>query len=72
MHKGKELVVKPTKSISDINGFLSNMRRSNVKLLYLDPRLVVGTDFKTIYPSDQADIVICETIEELRRIKVTE
>lgn len=70
MHKGKELVVKPTKSISDINGFLSNMRRSNVKLLYLDPRLVVGTDFKTIYPSDQADIVICETIEELRRIKV--
>jgi 3-dehydroquinate synthase II len=70
VHKGKELVVKPTKSISDINGFLSNMRRSNVKLLYLDPRLVVGTDFKTIYPSDQADIVICETIEELRRIKV--
>lgn len=70
MHKGKELVVKPTKSISDINGFLSNMRRSNVKLLYLDPRLVVGTDFKTIYPSDQADIVICETIEELRRIKI--
>ena len=70
MHKGKELVVKPTKSISDINGFLSNMRRSNVKLLYLDPRLVVGKDFKTIYPSDQADIVICETIEELRRIKV--
>jgi len=70
VHKGKELVVKPTKSISDINGFLSNMRRSNVKLLYLDPRLVVGTDFKTIYPSDQADIVICETIEELRRIKI--
>ena len=70
MHKSKELVVKPTKSISDINGFLSNMRRSNVKLLYLDPRLVVGTDFKTIYPSDQADIVICETIEELRRIKL--
>jgi 3-dehydroquinate synthase II len=70
VHKGKELVVKPTKSISDINGFLSNMRRSNVKLLYLDPRLVVGKDFKTIYPSDQADIVICETIEELRRIKV--
>jgi 3-dehydroquinate synthase II len=70
VHKGKELVVKPTKSISDIHGFLSNMRRSNVKLLYLDPRLVVGTDFKTIYPSDQADIVICETIEELRRIKV--
>jgi 3-dehydroquinate synthase II len=69
VHKGKELVVKPTKSISDINGFLSNMRRSNVKLLYLDPRLVVGTDFKTIYPSDQADIVICESIEELRRIK---
>ena len=70
MHKSKELVVKPTKSISDINGFLSNMRRSNVKLLYLDPRLVVGKDFKTIYPSDQADIVICETIEELRRIKI--
>ncbi|HEY6404533.1 MAG TPA: 3-dehydroquinate synthase II [Nitrososphaeraceae archaeon] len=69
MHKDKELVIKPATSIKDINGFLSSMRNSNVKLLYLDPKLVVGKDFKTIYPSNQADIVICETIEELRKIK---
>ena len=44
MHKGKELVIKPATSINDINGFLSSMRRSNVKLLYLDPKLDVGKD----------------------------
>src|ERR687891_1554710 len=67
--KSKELVIKPAVSISDMQGFLSKIRRSNIKLLYLDPHLVGDQDFKIIYPSDQADIVICETIEELKKLK---
>src|ERR671916_822938 len=57
----KDLVIKPAVETSDIHGFLSKIRRANIKLLYLDPKLVGDHDFKIIYPSDQADIVICET-----------
>ena len=32
-------------------------------------KLVGERDFKTIYPSDQADIVICESINELKKLK---
>jgi 3-dehydroquinate synthase II len=67
--KSKEIVIKPAVSISDMQGFLSKIRRSNIKLLYLDPHLVGDQDFKIIYPSEQADIVICETIEELKKLK---
>src|SRR5215216_8200241 len=67
--KSKEIVIKPAVSNSDMQGFLSKIRRNNITLLYLDPHLVGDQDFKTIYPSDQADIVICETIEELKKLK---
>src|ERR671924_1923219 len=67
--KNKEVVIKPAISIDNIHDFLTDIRRKNVKLLYLDPQLVGGQDFKTIYPSNQADIVICETIEELKKLK---
>jgi 3-dehydroquinate synthase II len=67
--RSKDLVIKPAVETSDIHGFLSKIRRANIKLLYLDPKLVGDHDFKIIYPSDQADIVICETIEELKKLK---
>jgi 3-dehydroquinate synthase II len=67
--KSKELVIRPAVSVRDIPGFLSNIRKKNVKVLYLDPQLVGERDFKTIYPSDQADIVICGSINELKKLK---
>jgi 3-dehydroquinate synthase II len=67
--KSKEVVIKPAIPISSIHSFLTDIRRKNVKLLYLDPQLVGGQDFKTIYPSNLADIVVCETIEELKKLK---
>lgn len=69
MLKSKKLVIKPATSISDIESFLLNMKKRNVELLYVDPKLVGSQDFKTIYPSHQAHIVVCETIEELKRLK---
>jgi 3-dehydroquinate synthase II len=67
--KSKELVIRPAISVRDMPGFLSNIRKRNVKVLYLDPKLVGELNFKTIYPSDQADIVICESINELKKLK---
>jgi 3-dehydroquinate synthase II len=69
MLKSKELVIKPAISVRDLPGFLSKIRKRNVKILYLDPKLVGERDFKTMYPSDQANIVICESINELKKFK---
>ncbi len=69
MLKGKTLVVKPARSITDIQSFLSSLKKRNVRQLYLDPKLVKSQDFKTIYPSHEANVVICETIEELQRLR---
>lgn len=69
MLKSKEIVIKPAISIGNIHDFLTDIKRKNIRLLYLDPQLVRGQDFKTIYPSNQADIVVCETIEELQKLK---
>src|SRR5919108_3640745 len=67
--KSKEVVIKPAISVSDIHNFLIAIKRKNVKSLYLDPQVVRSQDFKTIFPSNQADIVVCETIEELKKLK---
>lgn len=69
MLKSKEIVIKPAISIGNIHDFLTDIKRKNIRLLYVDPQLVRGQDFKTIYPSNQADIVVCETIEELQKLK---
>lgn len=69
MLKSKEIVIKPAISIGNIHDFLTDIKRKNIRLLYLDPQLVRGQDFKTIYPSNHADIVVCETIEELQKLK---
>lgn len=69
MLKSKEIVIKPSISIGNIHDFLTDIKRKNIRLLYVDPQLVRGQDFKTIYPSNQADIVVCETIEELQKLK---
>ena len=69
MLKSKEVVIKPTISIGNMHSFLTDIKRKNISLLYVDPQLVRGQDFRTIYPSNQADIVVCETIEELKKLK---
>ncbi|MDQ3839807.1 MAG: 3-dehydroquinate synthase II [Thermoproteota archaeon] len=69
MLRDKELVIKPAQSLDDINGFLEKIRRANIQLIYLDPHLVENQGFKIMYPSEKADIVVCETIEELKKLK---
>ena len=38
-----------------------------ITLLNVDPKLVSGKNFKTIFESEDADIVICRTVEELKK-----
>jgi 3-dehydroquinate synthase II len=67
--RSKELVIKPAVSLDDMNGFLTKIKKTNNQLLYLDPHLVEDQGFTIMYPSEEADIVICETIEELKKLK---
>jgi 3-dehydroquinate synthase II len=67
--KNKELIIMPTVSRRDVNSFLSKIRERNIKIIYFDPKFVQGPGLKTIFPSEQADIVICKTINELKKFK---
>ena len=60
--KGKELIIKPTVSDSDLKHFLDAITRMNgINLLYIDPLLSPGQNFRTIHESTAADIIICQT-----------
>lgn len=67
--KAKEIIVSPTVAESKLENFLSQLK--NVRILNIDPRLVPGTGFKTIFESKDADMIICKTIDELRNTKST-
>jgi len=61
----KELVIKPTVSKSELDDFLSSLK--GVTFLNIDPKLVSGKHFKTIFESEEADVLICKTIDDLKK-----
>ena len=65
----KELVIKPTVSKSELDDFLSSLK--GVTFLNIDPKLVSGKHFKTIFESEEADVIICKTIDELKKAELS-
>ena len=65
----KELVIKPTVSKSELDDFLSSLK--GVTFLNIDPKLVSGKHFKTIFESEEADILICKTIDDLKKAELS-
>ncbi len=49
------------------DNFISNL--SGVSLIYADPNFMKNKNFKTLYPSENADLVVCESIDSLKKIK---
>jgi len=68
--KTKEIIVSPTVAKSKLAAFLSGLR--DVRILNIDPKLVAGSGFKTIFESKDADMIICKTIDELTNAKSTD
>jgi 3-dehydroquinate synthase II len=66
--RGKDLIVRPTVTKPALEKFLSKLK--NVGILYIDPKLVVGKKFQTIFESDDADLVICKTFDHMQAAKV--
>jgi 3-dehydroquinate synthase II len=65
--KNKELIVKPLVPREKLDNFLS--RVSNVSLIYGDPSIITNKNFRTIFDSDNADFVVCKTLDSLKENK---
>lgn len=61
----KILVIKPRVTGSELYQFLSKL--DDIELIYADPKTLQGTKFKTMYESDEADMVICRSNAELAK-----
>ena len=61
----KDLIIRPTLSEPHLDNFLAKLKY--ITFLNIDPKLVSKRNFKTIYESEDADITICRTIDELKK-----
>lgn len=52
---------------ASLDDFISNL--AGVSLIYADPNFVKNKSFKTIFPSENADLVVCDSIDSLRKIR---
>ena len=68
--KPKELIVKPTLAVSSLGEFLSKLKDKGNLIFNVDPKVAGGT-VSTIYGSEDADIVICQTLDELKSLRST-
>jgi 3-dehydroquinate synthase II len=59
--------VKPALKGSALDEFVNEL--VGVELIYADPSVVTGKDFKTIFPSENADLIVCDTLEALSTVK---
>jgi 3-dehydroquinate synthase II len=67
--KGKELIIRPTVSKAALASFISKLAENGISTLNVDPKLVQGKNLRTIYESEEADLVVCKTIDQLRSLK---
>jgi 3-dehydroquinate synthase II len=69
--KPKQLIIKPTLAKeSSIDQFLSKLKGKGDLILNIDPKLTSGT-VRTMYDSEDADIVICPTLDQLNSLKLS-
>ena len=66
--KPKDLIVKPTASKAALAGFMTKLKEKGVTILNIDPKLAAGK-FRTVYESEDADMVICKTFDQLKSLR---
>jgi len=69
--KSKELIISPKVSRKSVASFLSQIRQEGINTIYADPKSVskYRDGFNVIYPSDEADSVVCKDIGTIRKVK---
>ncbi|HEX9678458.1 3-dehydroquinate synthase II [Nitrososphaera sp.] len=69
MAEAKDLIVRPTVPKAGLEKFLSKLK--NVSILNVDPKNVSGKKFQTIFESQDADMIICKTFDQMKSAKQT-
>jgi 3-dehydroquinate synthase II len=67
--KSKEIIINPTVSPPNLAEFLSKL--DDITIIKVDPKFVQAKNFKTIFESPDADLVISKTIAEIQKLKST-
>lgn len=65
----KDLIVRPTVSKASLDKFLSKLK--NVSIVNADPKNVAGKKFQTIFESQDADMIICKTFDQMKSARQT-
>ena len=65
VQKNREFILKPLVEKEKLDDFLSKV--SNVSLIYGDPSVITSKKFRTIFHSDNADFVVCDSLDLLWR-----
>lgn len=63
----KELIIKPIVKDSNLKQFIDTLHR--IDFLYINPSSTNVKNFKTIYESNLADIIICHSHDDLMKYK---
>jgi 3-dehydroquinate synthase II len=66
--KAKELIIKPTVTTSSLSDFLSKLKDKGISTLNVDPK-IAGRNFRTMYDSEDADVMICTTFDQLKSMR---
>ena len=69
--KQKELIIRPTVSPASLTDFLSKLEEKGILVLNMDPKVARGGNFRTIYNSEDADSIICTSLDELTPMKLS-
>ncbi len=62
--KPKELIIRPTVTKTALAGFMSKLKERGIAIVNADPRVAKG--FRTIYESEDADMVVCKTFDQMK------
>lgn len=66
--KPKELIIRPTAAKSALADFMSKLKEKGIAILNVDPK-AAGKGFRTVYESEDADMVICKTFDQLKSLR---
>jgi 3-dehydroquinate synthase II len=65
--KPKELIVRPTATKAALAGFMLKLKEKGITVVNADPKSAKG--FRTVYESEDADMIVCKTFEQLKSLK---
>ncbi len=71
MIKSKELIISPKVPAKSVAPFLSQIKEEGISTIYADPKSIskYRDGFNVIYPSDEADSVVCRDIRTIKKVK---